>query len=181
MPNIVTVTVSQIVASAPSALQKTGAFVTQGGTTLSVNQTAFLTSLADLTAILNTGSAANELQAMANTFFAQGNAQGVYVLELGSGTTSAGITALAAYITNPAIRFYSYLVPSEWDADTSLVTLASNYASPTAETYFFVTTSLAGSRPLMSSTKGSSRYSLASRVRRRRLRNSALRRCSMRR
>jgi hypothetical protein len=52
--NIVVVNVSQQVASAPSLLQRTGAFVSQGATTLTAGTTALITSLSDLTAILKT-------------------------------------------------------------------------------------------------------------------------------
>ena len=52
MPNIVNVVVTQQVASAPSKLQQTGAFVSQGGTTLATGTTQLLTQLSDLTSIL---------------------------------------------------------------------------------------------------------------------------------
>lgn len=52
MPNIVNVSVSQQVASAPSTVQRTGAFVSQGGTDLAAGTTALLTQVSDLTAIL---------------------------------------------------------------------------------------------------------------------------------
>ena len=216
MPNIVNVSVTQQVASAPSQLQKTGAFVSQGGTTLAAGTTQLLTQLADLTAILtpsiaistitwtanvvtvttatphgipsgttlkiaiagctptgyngtfsgtstgtttitypltvNPGSivtkgtfqiySAVELAAMANTFFAQGSTLAVYVLELGAGTTAAGVVALTAYIIQPSIRFYSYLLPAAWDAETTAPAMAQSYEGTTAETYFYVTTTV---------------------------------------
>lgn len=49
---IVTVQVSQTIAPAPSTLQKTGAFISQGGTTKAANTKTLLTQLADLTAII---------------------------------------------------------------------------------------------------------------------------------
>jgi hypothetical protein len=52
MPNIVNVVVTQQVASAPSQLQQTGAFVSQGGTTLAAGETQLLTQSSDLTSIL---------------------------------------------------------------------------------------------------------------------------------
>ena len=217
MPNIVNVSVSQQVAPAPSTLQRTGAFVSQGATTLAAGTTALLTQLSDLTPIL-TGSkgiismlwdtgvvtvtaasahgipigqtvqvvisgvtptgyngtyeatattttaftfplASNpgvvtvqgsytledvqELVAMATTFFAQGSNQAVYVLELGIGGTAAGVTALAAYITDPTIQFYSYLLPKSWDTETTMVDLALSKGGTTAQVYFYVTTTLA--------------------------------------
>ena len=216
MPNIVNVSVTQQVASAPSQLQKTGAFVSQGGTTLAAGTTQLLTQLADLTAILtpaitistitwtanvvtvttatphgipsgttlkitiagctptgyngtfsgtSTGTttitypltnnpgtivtkgtfqiySAIELAAMANTFFAQGSTLAVYVLELGAGSTAAGVVDLTAYIIQPTIRFYSYLLPSAWDAETTAPAMAQSYEGTTAETYFYVTTTV---------------------------------------
>ena len=52
MPNSVNVVVTQQVASAPSQLQQTGAFVSQGGTTLAAGTTQLLTQSSDLTSIL---------------------------------------------------------------------------------------------------------------------------------
>ena len=52
MPNIVNVVVTQQVASAPNQLQQTGAFVSQGGTTLAAGTTQLLTQSSDLTSIL---------------------------------------------------------------------------------------------------------------------------------
>lgn len=143
MPRIVTVNVSQQVASAPSQLQKTGALISQAGTTTTSGTVTFLASLADLAAIINTGGPADELQAMANTFFAQGITQGVYVLELGSGTDAENVAQLAAYIANPEVRFYSYLTPASWDVEATFVTLAENNSSPTSQIYFFVSTVIA--------------------------------------
>src|SRR6185437_5160638 len=52
MPSIVVVNVSQQVAPTPSTLQKTGALISQGGTTLASGSYSLITQLADLTAIL---------------------------------------------------------------------------------------------------------------------------------
>lgn len=84
----------------------------------------------------------------ATTFFAQGGSVGLYVLELGAQTTAAAsITALQTWITgnsSPQI-FYAYLIPKSWDTtnSTALNTMAANYSSPSGQTYFFVTTTLA--------------------------------------
>lgn len=216
--NIVIVNVSQQVASTPSTLQRTGAFVSQGATTLASGTTALITELSDLTAILKTPiavtsitwassvatvttaaahgipngkivqgqligqvpsgysgtfavtstgastltyplvanpgvettpgtfqlEAVSELQAMGDTFFAQGSQQAVYVLELGVGTPSDGVTALVAYLQNPApVRFYSYLIPQTWDTENTAPTLFRQYDGTTASVYFFVTTTVA--------------------------------------
>ena len=58
---IVTVNVSQTIAPAPSQLQKTGAFISQGGTTLSAGTRALLQSSADLTALLQPAKAITSL------------------------------------------------------------------------------------------------------------------------
>jgi hypothetical protein len=220
MPNIVNVSVAQQVASAPSTLQRTGAFVSQGATTLAAGTTQLLTQVSDLTSILsgsitistlvwatgtvtvttsaahgipngdtvsgiiagvkvggNTNNAYNgtylitstgtttftyavasnpgsatldsgsiyalegvqELVAMATTYFAQGTGNGVYVLELGVGTSAEGITALNTYIENPSIRFYSYLLPIAMSSDSTFAAFANTYTSTTAQTYFYVT------------------------------------------
>ena len=217
MPNIVNVEVSQQVAPAPSKLQQTGAFISQGATTLTPGTTALLTQLSDLSSILtgsktidtitwstgvvtvtttaphgipsgdtipviisgctptgyngtfaatyvsstsftyplavNPGAISTkgvvtledvqELVAMNNTFFAQGQNLAVYVLELGAGTPAQGVTALTTYLANPSIRFYSYLLPKTWDTESTMVALANQYNGTTAQTYFYVTTTLA--------------------------------------
>jgi hypothetical protein len=93
----------------------------------------------------------NELVQMVTTFFAQGSSIGVCVLELGAGEAAAGVTALITYITaNPNSAytagadgyFYAYLIPRSWDGVGSFVSFLANYESNTAQTYFFVTTTL---------------------------------------
>jgi hypothetical protein len=88
---------------------------------------------------------ANELTQMATTFFAQGSTTSVYVLELGPGSVGSGVTALTAFITaNSAPQFfYAYLVPREWDGNSSFLSLLQTYEGTGAQTYFFVTTTLA--------------------------------------
>lgn len=215
MPNqIITVNVSQQLASTPITLQKTGAFVSQGGTTTAAGTTTLITQEADLAAVLrsslaitalawassvvtvttaaahgipagdtvqgvvsgavpsaydgtfpctyvsptsftyplvsNPGSettlgtftlgAVGELQAMGTTFFGQGGGQAVYVLELGPGTPAQGVTALTAYLLAPTKTFYSYLIPREWDTETTAPSLFRLYDATTAKTYFYVTT-----------------------------------------
>lgn len=226
MTDIVTVNVSQTIAPTPSQLQKSGALISQGGTTQPPGSSSFLAELADITALLTAAKAvtsatwsgttvqlatitttqvhgltlnnvyqvtlagiasttpgayngtwnvtitgtstftftlplsgapgagtggtwapasSGELLAMATTFFAQGSAQGVYVLELGAGNSSQGVAALSAFITanNNPQKFYSYLIPRSWDANADFLALANQFESTTAKTYFFVTTTLA--------------------------------------
>jgi hypothetical protein len=84
-----------------------------------------------------------ELVAQATTFFAQGTAQAVSVLEMGPGNAVDGVAFLAAWITaNPNV-FYSYLVPRFWDGVASFLTMLGNFNATNAKTYFFVTTTLA--------------------------------------
>jgi hypothetical protein len=213
---IVQVNVSQQLAPTPSKLQKTGAFISQGGTTTAPGSLTLITQLADLTAILSSALAISaiswtasvvtvtttvghgwtigdtvpiviagvtpvgyngsfigsvidantityplvanpgsetvlgtiilgdvpELLSMGTTFFAQGSQQAVYVLELGEGTVDAGVTALQSYITANPNKVYSYLVPREWDNNTSFKAFLANFESTTAKTYFFITTTV---------------------------------------
>jgi len=92
-----------------------------------------------------------ELNAMVTTFFAQGSGLGVYVLELGAGNPSDGVTALTNYITNnpnsnytpgAAGYFYSYLVPRTWDGTSSFIAFLASFEATTSQTYFFITTTL---------------------------------------
>jgi hypothetical protein len=218
--SIVQVNVSQQVGSVPNTLQRKGAFVSTGATTLTAGSKLLLTQLSDLTSVLSgsvsitaasttwvggvvtvttavahgfvsnesvtisgfaagsvgyngtytiTSTGANtftyphagtltspasgtgvataenvsELVAMATTFFAQGSSVAVSILELGNVSIPAGVAALSAYIIANPNSFYRYLVPRGWDADSTFVTLASQYVSTTAKVYFHVTATLA--------------------------------------
>jgi hypothetical protein len=85
-----------------------------------------------------------ELNAMVTTFFAQGNAQAVYVLELGDLDVADAVTALSAYIVaNVGAQggpFYAYLVPRTWDSVAGFLSFVANFEAVTSKTYFFVTT-----------------------------------------
>ena len=134
---IVTVNVSQQVASAPSTLQGTGALISLGGTTLTTGSYHLLTQLSDLTPIL-ANSGQTEILAMATTFFAQGSTVPVYVLELGANGTPS---ALQTFITaNPGF-IYAWLCPTEWDslpeqvASASVTAGGSGYTSAPTVTF----------------------------------------------
>jgi hypothetical protein len=84
-----------------------------------------------------------ELTSMATTFFAQGNTQAAYVLELGAVEPAGGITALEAFITASPSVFYAYLCPRGWDGQSTLPAFLEDYDGTEAKTYFFVTTTTA--------------------------------------
>jgi len=137
---IVSVNVSQILAATPNNLQSTGCIISQGSTTLASGHSALLTQASDYTALLS-GTPEAHVQVQVNDFFAQGNTQAVYILELGTQTSSTtGIAALATYLAAPAMRFYTYACPPAWDAVDAFVTLVGQYAALTAMTYFFIDT-----------------------------------------
>lgn len=83
-----------------------------------------------------------ELQSMVNSFFAQGGSTSVQVLELGPADGTTGPPLLEAYIIANQKQFYSYLVPRNWDATAAYLALLALYEAPTAQTYFFTTTTL---------------------------------------
>jgi hypothetical protein len=214
----VTVNVTQTVAPTPNTLQKTGALISVGATTLTAGTKSLLTQLADLTALLKgtvtntsiawasgtatwtssaphgitvgqqelvtiagatpvgyngtynvTATTANagtytivnpgsptatapgswtledvaELNQMATTFFAQGSSVPVYVLELGESDSPTAVAALATWLNNNPQSIYSFLVPREWDGIASFLALIAQYEGLTAQTYFFVTTTIA--------------------------------------
>lgn len=217
--DIVTINVSITNPPIPSQLQKTGAFISQGGTTTAAGTLTLLTSSADLATILasakhisalsynngthlvtatatahgltplgeqitvvvsgctpaayngtflativdantftyslasNPGTATvfgtvtdedvEELVAMNTTYWAQANSQtSVYVLELGNGTTSEGVTALNTFITENPNTIYSYLIPRTWDSESTFKTMVANYNAPSTAVNFFVTTTI---------------------------------------
>lgn len=65
--SIVTVNVTQTVAPTPSTLQRTGAFVSQGATTLASGTSSLLTQLSDLTPLLTGGKAITSMVLSAGT------------------------------------------------------------------------------------------------------------------
>jgi hypothetical protein len=140
---IVTVNASVVSAPAASTLQSAGALISVGGSTLTTNTYQYCGNLAAVTAILSNAGNYVELTAMATTFFAQGSAVGVYVLELGAGGGSSAtqVAALTTWMTNNPGVFYAFLTPATWDTSSSaaLNTLATAYDGVTAATYFFAT------------------------------------------
>ena len=126
----------------PSQLQQSGALISVGGTTLATGAYQYLSNSDALSSIVSSAGNYQELQNMNTTFFAQGNLQGVYILELGVQTTPQdGIAALQTWITaNPKV-FYAYCVPADWDtmpapaAPTVTVTADSTSTLP-ADTYY---------------------------------------------
>ncbi|HBZ7597784.1 TPA: hypothetical protein R1B10_001127 [Klebsiella pneumoniae] len=102
------------------------------------------TTLGTLTAV-----AVGEIQQMNTTYWAQGSSRAVYVLELGELSVPAAVAALGGFIDedtslgNTYQKFFSYLVPREWDTEVTFKTLANNYTSPGSLVKFFVTTTIA--------------------------------------
>ncbi|WP_275156355.1 hypothetical protein [Citrobacter portucalensis] len=92
---------------------------------------------------------AGEIIQMNTTYWAQGAARAVYVLELGDITMAAAVAALSDFIDkdislgNTYQKFFSYLVPREWDGEPTFKTLTGLYTSPASLVYFFVTTTIA--------------------------------------
>jgi hypothetical protein len=85
----------------------------------------------------------SELLQMGTTYFAGNNNPAVYVLELGESTPTNGVTALSTWITNNPGIIYSYLVPREWDGNSTFLAFLGGFNTPSSMTYFFVTTILA--------------------------------------
>ncbi|WP_336284216.1 hypothetical protein [Citrobacter arsenatis] len=84
----------------------------------------------------------DDLVTAVNDFFAQGNDVATYLLELGyqdKGTVDE-VAALKAYIEDPKLQFYAYLVPKSWDKNTDFISLANLYTSNESKLYFFVLT-----------------------------------------
>jgi hypothetical protein len=81
-----------------------------------------------------------ELVAMNTTYFAQGTAQSVRVLELGKGTPAEGVAALTTWLNNNPNILYAVLVPRAWDGVSSFLALIASYESTTSKFYFYVTT-----------------------------------------
>lgn len=81
--------------------------------------------------------AESELLQMATTYFANGSAAPVYVLELGESTVAEALVLLATWITNNPKTLYSYEVPRGFTVNAAFPAFLANYTSSTAKTYFF--------------------------------------------
>lgn len=98
----------------------------------------------------------NEISQMNTSFWAQGKTRAIYVLELGDVSMAAAVAALATFIAddislgNTYQKFFSYLVPREWDTVADFKTLTGLYTSPGSLVYFFVTTTIATYQPWVS-------------------------------
>ena len=141
-PRIVTVNTTVTAAPTPSTLQRSGAIISLGGSTLSTNTYQYCGNLAQLTLLIGSSGNHTELAAMGATFFAQGNAVGLYVLELGLETTPGqDIPLLQTFITSQATQlFYSYLCPATWDtaegvSSTTITNGGSGYTSAPTVTF----------------------------------------------
>jgi hypothetical protein len=82
------------------------------------------------------------LQNLVGTFFGQGAAQAVYVLELGAVDNTTAIAALTTFEAANPTMFYIYTVPGSWDGTSAFLTLLAQYQSLTAKKYFIVDTTV---------------------------------------
>jgi len=121
-PNIVNLFATLATAPTPSQLQKSGALVSIGGTTLNVGDYAFCPDIDSLKTLLSNAGNATELLAMGKSFFSQGSAVGFFVLELGLiFDVTPGVLALNNWNeANPGV-FYAYLVPELWGENVDTV------------------------------------------------------------
>lgn len=93
--------------------------------------------------------AASEIVQMNTSFWAQGTARAVYVLELGPVTNAEAVSNLGDFITedtalgNTNQQYFSYLVPRAFAPLASFKTLTGLYTAPNSLVYFFITTTLA--------------------------------------
>lgn len=79
-----------------------------------------------------------ELTNAVNQFFTQGSGQSVYVLELGVGDAVHGIASLTTWLASNPYTVYAFLVPNEWDGQSTFNTLCNNNTSTTKQVYFLV-------------------------------------------
>lgn len=91
---------------------------------------------------------AGELQQMNTTYWAQGTNRAIHVLELGDVSVAKAVKVLSTFIDedtslgNTYQKFFSYLVPREWDNEATFKALVSNFTSPGSLVKFFVTTTI---------------------------------------
>jgi hypothetical protein len=91
---------------------------------------------------------ANEIHQMNTSFWAREQPARFTCWSLAR-VVAAAIAALADFIDedvslgNTYQKFFSYLVPREWDGEATFKTLTGLYTSPASLVYFFVTTTIA--------------------------------------
>ena len=103
-------------APTPPQLQQSGAIISVGGTNLTADTYQFCGDLATLESLLSSAGNYAELINMGTSFYAQGSAVGLYVLELGLiAGVDAQIAALQTWLTNNPGVFYAFLTPAAWD------------------------------------------------------------------
>jgi hypothetical protein len=93
-------------------------------------------------------NAVSQLNAQVATFFRQGTAVGIWLLELGyQPIFDTEVAALADWLTTSPGSFYGYLLPDYWGTPANLapdgpvIELFQQYVNPEAMTYFWVTLS----------------------------------------
>lgn len=87
-------------------------------------------------------AAVAQVQAAVTNWFANGLNTSVYVLELGEGIASAGVTGLTTWLNNNPKTGYNFLIPYGWDAESTFLSLVNTYATNNSMTYFYTTVSL---------------------------------------
>lgn len=115
--NIVVVNTTVTNAPTPNTLQKTGAFISQGGTTKAAQSLTLLTQLSDLTAILAASKAINTLAwsgsvVTATTVAPHGWGNGDQILITIAGTTPAGYSGTFTATITGASTFTYPLTPN---------------------------------------------------------------------
>lgn len=107
---IVTVNVSQTIAPAPSQLQRTGCFVSQGGSTKASGSVTLITQLSDLTSIINPAITISTIVWATNTVTvttasAHGIPSGTTVQGVIAGCTPTGFNGTFAFTSTGATTF----------------------------------------------------------------------------
>lgn len=83
----------------------------------------------------------DDVYAALNSFFAQGDAIGCYLLDMGQQSdVTAEIAAFSDYVADPDTRMYGYVVPNDWDGVDQFLQLAKNYTANDQMVYFFLVT-----------------------------------------
>jgi hypothetical protein len=80
------------------------------------------------------------LESFVDTFFDQGSDAAIDVLELGTLSAAAAITALQTYINNNLLTYYCYGLPDNFDGATGIEAFLASYTSTTSMVYFFLQT-----------------------------------------
>jgi len=141
--DIVTIIPDTAFAQTPDSRQRTSVCVSLGASTFAQGSAGAVYSYNDYLTKRVSVAFTPELDAKVLSWFKIPGAPALYLLELGTAGTVAGVATYLQNGTKPVP--YSVICPTAWNTDEALKTLAQTYATNAAQVYFAIDVLPAGS------------------------------------